>query len=109
MDSNGVCHRTQVAVRCQTLSDRDWRRFVDGDELIMAKCPNEAKANSIILEKLLRPYHSAAKQALTLMDMMQSPPSGDPHLALPIVRKRWKQIESMVEGLIDEIELANRR
>ena len=102
MDSNGVCHRTQVAVRSQTLSDRDWRKFVEGDELIMAECQNEAKADSFILEKLLLPYHSAAKQALTLIDMMQTLPSGHPPLALRTVRRRWMQIKSMVEGLLKD-------
>ena len=109
MDSHGVCHRTQVAIRSQTLSDRDWRRFVEGDELIMAECPNEAKADSIILEKLLLPYHSAAKQALTLIDLMRTPPSGHLPLVLPIVRRRWIQIKSMVEGLLkDETEIVKR-
>ena len=109
MDSNGVCHRTQVAVRSQTLSYRDWRKFVEGDELIMAECPNEEKADSIILEKLLLPYHSAAKQALALIDMIQTPPNDHPPLALPTLRRRWMQIKSMVEGLLkDETKLAKR-
>ena len=100
MSSDGVCHRTHVAVRTQTLSYWDWKRFVDGDESVADDLVKEAKAASFISERLLVPYHQTAMCAKRILDTEEMQNCGLSPSTLSTIRRRWSQIESLVGVLL---------
>lgn len=93
LNSEGVCHRTQVAVRNQTTNLARWKRFVRGK--VPDRDHEESKADAYIVKHILQVYYQEADRAIRCLDGI-----GD---AIPAgVRAtliyRWKQIQTMVRA-----------
>lgn len=92
LTSDGVCHRTQVAIRGLILNDKDFRKFVHGQEGIEAH--DEAQANEFIATKVLQVYSWEAEEALKALQRVNN-------VGMQVQKrtlvKRWVQIRDMIQ------------
>ena len=89
--SDGVCHRTQVAIRGLILNDKDFGRFVHGQKGDDER--DEAEANEFIATKILQVYNWEAEEALQALEVLDD-------VGIQVQKrtlvKRWAQIKKMV-------------
>ena len=87
---DGVCHRTQVAIRALLLDNKDFTKFVNGQEASDER--NEARADEFIASKILEIYTWEAEQAIQALERLDEETQSQKR----ILRKRWRQIVDMV-------------
>lgn len=91
LSSEGVCHRTQVAVRSQTLKIAVWNKFVAGRDV--KDDQDESKADLFIVSRILQVYYETAEKALRDLentgDLLPSAPRGT-------LMRRWEQIKELI-------------
>ena len=92
LTSDGVCHRTHVAIQGLILNDKDFRRFVHGQEGIK-EC-DEAQANEFIATKILQVYHWETEEALQALERVDDI---EIQVQKRTVMKRWAQIRNMIQ------------
>jgi len=99
LTAEGLCFRTQVAVRTLTLNPKKWTRYVEGrfssDD---AGEQDECGADAFIVENILQAYLWEAKKALKALKGLDST---DLQSQKETLIKRWKQIRSMVQQAIE--------
>ena len=92
LTSDGVCHRTQVAIRGLILNDKDFRKFVHGEEGIEER--DEAQANEFIASKILQVYDREAKETLQALERVDD-------VGIEVQKwtlmKRWAQIRNIIQ------------
>lgn len=89
LSAEGLCHRTQVAVRTQTLNLRNWKRYVAGLEV--TDPDDEAKADAFILSRILKVYQAEAEHALACLEEVEIE-----QRQRSILVRRWAQIRELV-------------
>ena len=110
LSRDGVCHRTQVAVRTQTLSNRDWKKFVEGKEAEMDEERDESKANAYVCQNILDAYYSEATNALECFEEEEFRDYALPKTISTTLTQRWTQIRSMIrDALKNDIDALTRQ
>ncbi|KAL9120407.1 MAG: hypothetical protein Q9187_003030 [Circinaria calcarea] len=96
LSCEGLCHRTQVAVRTMTIGKRDWQLFVEGREEEMEAERDEFKADSWVCYKLLDECKVEAEYSLEMLEdeRMKDPDFTEAMQATLI--KRWTQIKRLI-------------
>lgn len=96
LGSDGICHRTQVAVRTQTLSLAAWTDFVAGRE----DDDDEAKTRTAmyIAFNILQVYNEETEEALrdlkgTGLEMSRRPRR--------TIVQRWEQIKRLIDDALN--------
>ena len=89
---DGVCFRTEVAIRRQTLNTYHWKKFTAG--VNTEDDDSRVAAATLLQNHILLPYKAEAEQALQYLEM-----NGD---AIPLSAKqtliiRWKQIKDVIQ------------
>ncbi|SLM38471.1 SET domain [Lasallia pustulata] len=98
LSREGVCYRTQVAVRTQTLGNKDWRKFIEGKENEMEEMRDESKADYFIAVRVLDGYADEATKALAGFAKYGS---AFPEYPRSTLKKRWMQIAELVKEAYD--------
>jgi len=93
--TQGVCHRTQVAVRIKTLDCRNWKRYVAGRKIDIEEAEDEERAQGLIRSKLLEPYHHEAIHALQYWKIFKAESRFCTGLKNTAIQ-RWTQIVSIL-------------
>lgn len=96
LDGDGVCYRTQVAVRIGSVSENRWRRFVEGmDE-------GEADQERVdgVLRRLIGDYVATAKEKV---EELRREEAGLAEQRLTLER-RWLQIIRALEAELERLE-----
>lgn len=93
LTAEGVCHRTEVAIRTLTLNTHDWQRYVEGFSVSEEAC-DEPWTNTIIETNILLVYHEAVQNALKALDKIDNE---SVKLQKETLTRRWLQIEVTVE------------
>ncbi|KAI0883815.1 SET domain-containing protein [Annulohypoxylon maeteangense] len=88
LDSDTVCHRTQVAVRLLCCGIREWKRFVDGDD----DGERSQRAVDKVLLDLLQEQEQIAEKAISEIEALNV---GDEQQR-DVLMKRWRQIQNLV-------------
>ena len=92
MNSDGVCHRTQVAVRASTTNLARFKQFIAGKEA--DKGHEESKADSLIAMQILQVYNEEAARAIK---QLQEEGNAIPAGARAMLIRRWKQIQRLIQ------------
>ncbi|KAL8823188.1 MAG: hypothetical protein Q9191_006088 [Dirinaria sp. TL-2023a] len=93
LTAEGVCHRTEVAIRTLTLNNHDWQRYVEGLSVSKEAC-DEPRTNTIIETNILSVYHEAVQKTLKALDEIDNE---SVKLQKETLTRRWLQIEVTVE------------
>lgn len=88
---DGVCHRTQVAIRALLLDNKDFTKFVNGQEACDER--DEARADEFIASKILEIYTWEAEQAIQALERLDDE---ETQSQKRVLTKRWRQIMDMV-------------
>ncbi len=95
LSSDGVCHRTHVAIRTQTLNIPDWKKWVAFEN--KANRAQEMKAEQYIVRQVLDVCYTEARDTL---NFLEKNPSESSNLISEPVRtlliRRWTQIMEMI-------------
>lgn len=98
LTAEGLCFRTQVAVRTLTLNAKEWTKFREGQCLSDdASKQDEYEADAFIVENILEVYLWEAVEALKALKGLHSPGLQSQKDTLI---GRWKQIRNMVQQAI---------
>ena len=92
LDHEGVCWRTQVAIRTQTLDTRNWHKFVAGNDVDL-EYNDQSKADSFI-NSLIQEYKAEADKAL---EGFQEGGKTFPAGARDVLIRRWTQIKVLLD------------
>ncbi|MCJ1427429.1 hypothetical protein MMC29_005332 [Sticta canariensis] len=87
---DGVCHRTQVAIRTQTLGIPEWEMFVEGRD--GADVGVERRTDAYIATQIIDVYYSEAENALDCLETKTELHPGP----RKILVKRWSQIKHLI-------------
>ncbi|KAL8743894.1 MAG: hypothetical protein Q9190_003796 [Brigantiaea leucoxantha] len=87
----GVCFRTQVALRTETLSPRDWYRFLNG--LDPDDASDEAKAKAFVELHIAQPFLAEVQYAIAKIERDKEALADAFRQTL---LKRWAQIEALL-------------
>ena len=90
LDKDGFCHRTEVAIRTQTLKGLDWQRFVDGVNASHAK--DEENVCAFITKWILRPCYCEIQETIERVRKMDNLPLK----AQTLLLQRWAQIKLLL-------------
>lgn len=98
--SEGVCHRTQVAVRALTTNVARFKQFVAGKEIEKDRDREERKADVLIVREILQVYLETAESAVECLE--EKGEGGGEGVLLPAdckatLIKRWKQIKRLIQ------------
>ncbi|KAI4248423.1 MAG: hypothetical protein L6R40_000982 [Gallowayella cf. fulva] len=91
LDPNGVCYRTEVAVRTQILSDDEWSDLVAGRDL--ERPEDEINAQALIANQILDPFLQEAKNVLEWLRISSGLPDGPSQVLI----RRWEQIQALLQ------------
>lgn len=94
LDINGVCYRTEIALRILCLSPKQWFRIIDGldhGESIQATVDQ-------LLIKVLLEFNSHVSDMLVKVSKIDSKLAGQETLS-----ERWEQIRLLLQATIDRI------
>jgi len=95
LDAEGVCHRTEVALRLLCCPPAEWRRFVDGADAGEASQPRVDG----LLRGFLGEYRETARGALARLAGIASGTEAQRDL----LRTRWLQILALIEAGIERL------
>jgi len=99
LTTEGLCFRTQVAVRTLTLNAKEWTIFREGQCLNDdASKQDEYEADAFIVENILEVYLWEAEEALKALKGLDSIGMQSQRETLI---KRWKQIRSLIQQAIE--------
>lgn len=99
LTAEGLCFRTQVAVRTLTLNAEEWTRFLEGQfPGDNASNHDEHEADAFIVENILEAYLWEAEEALKALNGLDLT---DLQSQQETLVTRWKQIRSMVQQAIE--------
>ena len=98
LSKEGVCWRTTVAVRAQTLSPSDWVAFVNGQKGTVAEDEAVRAEHAFLCRNILEALCFTASSALPALGRMDSKQLDARQST--IIKKRWLQIQMMVRGVI---------
>ncbi|KAG8534258.1 uncharacterized protein KY384_001102 [Bacidia gigantensis] len=87
----GVCHRTHVAVRIQTLGQDQWEDYVAGRLLETEQ--QEIEAETFLVKTILKTYFEEAKNAIRILETSKDYGRS---AQWELVFKRWKQIKELI-------------
>ena len=91
MNIEGVCYRTNVAVRTKTLKHSRWKQYVKGD--LKETKQEELSADNFIVSSILRIYYEEAKHTIQgLLSLREQLPLRQRN----VLRDRWIQIKKLV-------------
>lgn len=92
LDSDGVCFRTQVAIRRQALNTYHWKKFMAGVDTEDEE--TRVAVVTLLHNRILLPYEREAEEALQHLEMTGNaiPPGAKATLIT-----RWKQIRQMIQ------------
>jgi len=90
LSTEGACHRTQVAVRTQTLGEEAWDRFVAGEEI--GDEQDQARADHFMESMVLQVYHKETVEVLARFERTADALPSGPR---PMLTQRWKQIHTI--------------
>ena len=93
LNSDGVCHRTQVAVRIKTLKQSHWEQYVSGQ--LSETEQAEAKADEFIVTHILRIYY---EEAIGTIRDTANPSRAFPPLQRDLLLRRWQQVKVLVQN-----------
>lgn len=96
LDCNGVCHRTQVAVRRLCCSVGEWRRFADGVDDGSA---SQAKVDGLLVE-ILGEFRDKAEKMIEQVEGMTE--LGKPEQRA-VLAQRWGQIKELLTSNIAKL------
>lgn len=94
----GLCYRTEVALRAQTLTRRDWESFVAGSNL--DKLKDEGKTKAFIASELLEPFGLEAESTIGRLQTPGRLPSG----ACQLLVRRWKQVQALLQVVAESLQ-----
>ncbi|KAL8772042.1 MAG: hypothetical protein Q9209_002708 [Squamulea sp. 1 TL-2023] len=95
LSSDGVCHRTQVAIRAQFLSVDLWLEFIAGRNSNEVGAEQDAQA--LITGQVLEPYFQEAENAL---EWLRNPSGAWTELSYgprKVLIRRWNQIRVLLQ------------
>jgi hypothetical protein len=95
LDENGVCYRTQVALRILCLSPRKWQRIVDG---LDDGEEGQARVDQLLV-KVLYQFNSHISEMLSKVSKIDSELAGQETLS-----KRWEQIRLLLQATTNRIQ-----
>lgn len=91
LNVDGVCHRTQVAIRALLLDNRDLKKVVDGHEVSDER--DEARAEEFIASNILQIYMWEAEQAIQALGRLDDE---EIQCQKRVLTQRWRQIMDMI-------------
>lgn len=97
VSSDGVCHRTQVAVRALTTNVARFKQFVAGREIDKER--EDSKADTWIVGQILQVYYETAKTAIKHLEPEENDDDREslPEAVRATLLKRWKQIKRLIQ------------
>ena len=97
--SEGVCHRTQVAVRALTTNVARFKQFVAGKEVEKDRGREERKADVFVVREILQVYFETAEGAIMCLEEEEGDGGGSllPTDCRATLIKRWKQIKRLIQ------------
>ncbi|KAK3330925.1 hypothetical protein B0H66DRAFT_81304 [Apodospora peruviana] len=103
LDSNGVCYRTQVALRLICLPLNEWRRFVDGEAGAGGGDAERQQQEEVDrkLVHLLRKYQDMIRNTV---ERIKDSEVGQP-CQRDLLCLRWTQIQSLMEKTIEKLDV----
>ncbi|KAK1641353.1 SET domain-containing protein [Colletotrichum phormii] len=99
IDAETVCYRTQVALRTLVLPARRWSQFVDG----FADGEAEQADVDALLCEILSAYDEEIESKI---ETVRGLDEGE-QFQRDMVEARWKQIQLLVRGTIDKLNVSN--
>ena len=93
LNNEGVCWRTAVAVRSQTLNSKDWTAFVDGRLIAVMEDMALREEHALLCQKILLALYSEASNALRAWSCMGSDVKP---CHSTMIEKRWRQIQIII-------------
>ncbi|KAL8967319.1 MAG: hypothetical protein Q9183_002976 [Haloplaca sp. 2 TL-2023] len=93
LSQDGICYRTEVAIRAQTLARADWERFIEGIDVERLE---DDDFNALIQSYLLMPFRLKAQNAIR---MLRNPGKVPPGARRSLIM-RWKQILRFLQVLL---------
>lgn len=97
LNSEGVCFRTEVAIRKLTMETSDWKKFMAGINIH----DEHARENADVLvqNRILLPYMEEVEEALQhLQKSSNAIPPGPKQTLI----KRWTQIKTIIQQCLQE-------
>lgn len=91
LSSDGVCHRTQVAVRTYCMDPQRWNKYVDG--IFDEDDVDEKSTNREIEKRIFQPYHKEA--SLVLEHLVKSAEVSETIKAK--LDQRWRQVIEIIQ------------
>ncbi len=89
LDIEGICYRTQVALRCMVMPERRWFQFVSG---IISGDGDKATVDELA-DKLLGVLKADALSKIGALEAMEDE---DHRQKIETLMKKWKQIVKMI-------------
>lgn len=97
----GVCWRTEVAVRTQTLTNSDWNHFVRGIE--NERVDDKWNAGNFVRDQLLVTFYREVERHIEQLHNSTVPPQGPRQVLI----RRWREIQALLEGAAKSLPVHN--
>ena len=97
LDKDGVCYRTQVALKSLVMSERRWEHLCRGNDI----GEDEEEAYVEVLREVLEGSLEAAKKAVKSLQRMKTEETHEAE-ARDTLMRRWKQIVALVQKVLDD-------
>ena len=97
---DGVCWRTQVAIRTQTLEIEDWQKFVKGRPISIGDEDDQCNVDVFLATHVLLPYFQEADQTEKYLISADARTLELPEVFTKLALKRWSQIKSLLRTAV---------
>lgn len=97
LDKDGVCYRTQVALKSLVMSERRWEHLCRGNDI----GEDEEEAYVEVLREVLEECLETAKKAVKSLQRMKTEETEEAE-ARDTLMRRWKQIVALVQKVLDD-------
>ncbi|KAI9050359.1 hypothetical protein LZ554_005525 [Drepanopeziza brunnea f. sp. 'monogermtubi'] len=94
--AQGVCHRTQVALRIRCLPLGRWRRFVSGVD----DGERDQPEVDALLRKVLEAYRKEVADKISQVEGLEEGTAG----MRDVLARRWRQIDGLLQSAMERIE-----
>ncbi|MCJ1479801.1 hypothetical protein MMC13_008487 [Lambiella insularis] len=98
VNSDGVCFRTQVAIRTMTLHAEEWRQYVEGQ--LNEDKQTEMAADVMLWQVILAVFDAEATSAINSIEAMTRNGTDLPAAMMAITLNRWRQIRLMIREAV---------